>query len=124
MILSYEKKFKSFETTVRPKSIITPWLVGIAGWTGSRRQFYPSNYDISKKQICCDANALCNTIRLSRESKALLRRSRRIMRSTFITSMRLECRNATKFGDFWRRKELAVGCTIPFRFTFRRRVEV
>jgi len=38
--------------------------------------------------------------------------------------MRFECRNATKFGDFWGRKELAVACTIPFRFTFRKRVEV
>src|SRR6266700_5754704 len=110
-MLSYKRKFKSFETMVRPESIITPWLVGIAGWTASRRQFCPSNYDILKKQICCDANTLCNTIRLSKESKALLRRSRRIMRGTFITSMRLECRNATKFGDFWRRKELAVACT-------------
>ena len=42
------------------------------------------------------------------------------MRGTFITSMRFECRNATKFGDTWRRKELAVACTIPFRFTFRK----
>src|SRR5437016_9380948 len=121
--LSYERKSKSFETTVRPESIITPWLVGIAGWTASRRQFCPSNYDISKKQIGCDGNALCNTIRLSLESKALLRRSRRIMRTTFITSMRFECRNATKFADSSRRKELVVACTIRFRFTFRRPVE-
>src|SRR6266487_3653321 len=121
--LSYERKFKSFETTVRPESTITPWLVGIAEWTASRRRSCPSNYAISKKQIGCDVNALCNTIRLSRESRALLRRSRQIMRGTFITSMRFECRNATKFGDSWRRKELAVACTIPFRFTFRRPVE-
>ena len=43
----------------------------------------------------------------------LLRRSRRIMRSTFITSMPFEYRNATKSGDFWRRKELAVRVHYP-----------
>src|SRR5437867_11938060 len=110
--LSYERKSKSFETTVRPESIITPWLVGIAGWMASRRRSCPSNYDISKKQICCDANALCNTITLSRESKALLRPSRRIMDGTFITSMRFEYRNAMKSGNVWRKTKLGALYTI------------
>ena len=65
------RKSKSFETTVRPENIITPWWVGIAGWTAFRRQSCPSNCVILKKQISCDANTRCNTIRLSRESTSV-----------------------------------------------------
>ena len=47
----------------------------LMGWNcrmdGIQAAICPSNYAISKKQICCGANALCNTIRLSGESKAI-----------------------------------------------------